>query len=90
MICSHVMSSNYFIESIDSSTTNKCKFMGRKWNASYEDAVNVLKKTEENVSCPNCPEMGFNASKRQGEGTFIVFTSAEAPYCSMYKIITEN
>ena len=82
MICSHKIATEFFTESLKESAG--CKFVGQKWDGTYDDAVKILDKIEQSSSCSECPIMGFDTSKN-ARGTYLVFTSTKTPVCSKFK-----
>ena len=82
MICSHSIATEIFTESVKESAG--CKFIGQKWDGTYDAAIKILDKTEQSRSCSECPIMGIDAPKN-ASGIYFVFTSTKAPFCSKFK-----
>ena len=80
--CSHKIAIEFFIESLKESAG--CKFVGQKWDGTYDSAVKILDKIKQSSSCSECPIMGIDASQN-ARGTYLVFTSTKAPVCSKFK-----
>ncbi|KAJ8664652.1 hypothetical protein QAD02_006314 [Eretmocerus hayati] len=80
-ICSHGRSYVYFIESINAAVDKNCTFWAREWDMSYNGIEPIL-TSQCNES--ECVEMGINAEKYLGNGTFLAMTGRESPYCSKF------
>ncbi|XP_014226311.1 pancreatic lipase-related protein 2-like [Trichogramma pretiosum] len=85
MVCSHKLSYKYFAESLANAVNGSCKFNSHRWNGSYEEALEILNFKKNNVMCNDCPEMGINASKLDKQGTYLVLTSIDEPYCDFQR-----
>ncbi|CAB0038012.1 unnamed protein product [Trichogramma brassicae] len=80
----------YFAESVGNAANGSCKFNSHRWNGSYEEALEILNFKKNNVMCNDCPEMGINASKLDKQGTYLVLTSIDEPYCVARCLLLEN
>ncbi|XP_003424474.1 pancreatic lipase-related protein 2 isoform X1 [Nasonia vitripennis] len=82
MICSHDLANIFYLESLNKSGLDNCKFSGYSWNGSYENALQILNRVDRENYCSDCPEMGINAINYQkSHGKYLVILPLQKPYC---------
>ncbi|XP_043289456.1 pancreatic triacylglycerol lipase-like [Venturia canescens] len=87
--CSHSRAQEYFTESLVNAAKGGCTFWAKKWDRTYNGAMNVITQ-----SCDksNCIEMGIQTENySSASGTYFVTTAKRSPYCVTNKqSIEEN